>query len=62
MITALRGIDSCGIVVDRAAFADDGADLIGQLEQQLGDQGGATSAGASFDSPDGRFHFLEMTK
>ncbi|WP_066041697.1 hypothetical protein [Herbiconiux solani] len=65
MLTALQGIDSCGIVVDRAAFADDGAGLIGQLEQQLGEQSGGQTGqpgATSFDSPDGRFHFLEMRK
>ncbi len=52
MLMALHGIDACGIVVDRAAYADGGADIVAQLER-------ATGTGASaFDSADGRFSFI----
>ncbi|MDO9395719.1 MAG: hypothetical protein Q7T71_04150, partial [Herbiconiux sp.] len=55
MLTALAGIDACGVVVDRAAFADGGAALIGEIEAATG------RASGTFDSADGRFSFLEVS-
>ncbi|MCS5734872.1 hypothetical protein [Herbiconiux daphne] len=52
LVMALKGIDACGIVVDRAAYADGGAAVVDQLESVTGD------AASSFDSPDGRFSFI----
>ena len=55
MVMAVRGLGACGFVVDRAAFTDDGEALLAQLKSVLG------ADAVSFDSPDGRFGFVDMT-
>ncbi len=55
MVMAVRGLGACGFVVDRAAYTDGGEALVAQLKAVLGE------GAVSFDSPDGRFGFVEMT-
>lgn len=55
-VMAIRGIGACGIVVDRAAYADHGDSIV----QQLGTVAGAGAAGSAFTSDDGRFTFIGL--
>jgi phosphoglycerol transferase len=54
MLPELAGIGACAIVLDRAAYTDQGSTAVGQLQAAIGEP---TTA---FDSPDGRFTFLEL--
>jgi phosphoglycerol transferase len=55
MLMAIRGIDACGIVVDRAAYADGADAIVDQIESVTG------TAATSFDSADGRFTFIALS-
>ncbi len=52
MLQKLQGIQACGIVVDRAAYADGGVSILSQLQAALG------ASVPRFDSADGRFAFI----
>jgi phosphoglycerol transferase len=54
MLMAIRGIDACGVVVDRAAYADGGGPVVDQIRSVVGE------SATSFDSADGRFTFIDV--
>ncbi|WP_291047886.1 hypothetical protein [Herbiconiux sp.] len=54
MVMAVKGIDGCGFVVDRAAYTDGGEALVGQLESVTG------TGSSAFTSTDGRFTFIRL--
>jgi hypothetical protein len=53
MVDEVRDLGACGFVLDRAAYTDHGSTVVDEIETATGDA-------TAFDSPDGRFTFLEL--
>ncbi|MFB2557296.1 hypothetical protein [Herbiconiux liangxiaofengii] len=56
MLQAVESIGACAFVLDRAAYTDQGATVVEQLRSAIG------VPVTAFDSPDGRFTFLEIPR
>jgi phosphoglycerol transferase len=53
LVDAVEGLGACGFVLDRAAYTDSGSTVVDQITAVVGPT-------TTFDSPDGRFTFLEL--